>query len=133
VALDIARYPNWAEGVQSAEIVQFGNDGMVRRAEFCAAAYGRSVIYELEYETGYLPHSLSWTLVRGDIVRTISGSYRFAPSLDEPHNTEVVYQLEVELVIPVPGFVRRRAEDLLMSSALERFSSEVARRARASY
>ncbi len=131
VAVDIASYPKWAEGVAEAAIIERGPDGFVRRAEFTAAAYGRSVSYELLYETEHLPHSISWTLIRGDIVRTISGSYGFAPSLDEPDHTEVIYQLEVELVIPLPGFVRRRAEDLLMSSALERFSVEVARRARA--
>ncbi|NNE97282.1 MAG: hypothetical protein HKN24_14780 [Acidimicrobiales bacterium] len=130
VAVDIASYPEWAEGVREAEITEIGPDGLVKRAHFVAAAFGRAVSYELDYNTTHLPHSLSWSLIRGDIVRTISGSYRFAPSLDEPDQTEVIYQLEVELVIPVPGFVRRRAEDLLMSTALERFRAEVSRRAR---
>ncbi len=129
VAIDIENYAAWAEGVTKAEITKLGDDGVVKQAKFTAAAYGRAVTYELAYTTEHLPHSLAWTLVKGDIVRTISGSYRFAPSLDEPDQTEVVYQLEVELVIPVPGFVRRRAEDLLMSTALERFSAEVSRRA----
>lgn len=129
VAIDIENYATWAEGVTKAEVTQVDDNGTVKQAKFTAAAYGRAVTYELAYATEHLPHSLAWTLVKGDIVRTISGSYRFAPSLDEPDHTEVVYQLEVELVIPVPGFVRRRAEDLLMSTALERFSAEVSRRA----
>ncbi len=129
VALDIASYPEWAEGVASAEITQINSSGLVQNAKFTAAALGRFVSYELLYETQHLPHQISWTLVRGDIVRTLSGSYGFSPSLDEPGQTDVIYQLEVELVIPVPGFVRRRAEDLLMRTALERFSTEVARRA----
>ncbi len=129
VAIDIESYAAWAEGVSMVEVTAVDADGVVKKAKFTAAAFGRAVTYELAYVTEHLPHSLSWTLVKGDIVRTVSGSYRFAPSLDEPDYTEVVYQLEVELVIPVPGFVRRRAEDLLMRTALERFTTEVSRRA----
>lgn len=129
VAIDIESYAAWAEGISKVEITEVDDDGLVKKAKFTAAAFGRAVTYELAYVTRHLPHSLAWTLVKGDLVRTISGSYRFAPSLDEPDHTEVVYQLEVALVIPVPGFVRRRAEDLLMSTALERFSTEVSRRA----
>ncbi|MFW2380144.1 MAG: SRPBCC family protein [Acidimicrobiales bacterium] len=129
VAVDIPSYPRWAEGVQEAVVTDIGGDGLVKKARFVAAAHGRVVTYELEYSTQHLPHSLSWTLVRGDIVQMLSGSYGFAPSLDEPDQTDVIYQLEVALFVPVPGFVRRRAEDILMSNALERFSGEVARRA----
>lgn len=129
VVLDIASYPSWAEGVSTAEVTEHDEDGLVKRAKFTASAHGRSVSYELLYHTTHLPHEFSWTLERGDLVRTLDGSYRFAPSLDEPDQTDVIYQLEVELVIPVPGFVRRRAEDILMRAALDRFSREVTRRA----
>ncbi len=129
VAIDISSYPQWAEGVATAEITDLNSEGLVERARFTAAAYGRVVSYELQYDTQHLPHQISWELVKGDIVRTVSGSYGFSPSLDREDHTDVVYQLEVGLVIPVPGFVRRRAEDLLMRTALERFSAEVARRA----
>ncbi len=130
VAIDIPSYPRWAEGVKEAVVTDIDLDGQVKRARFVAGAHGREVSYELEYSTEHLPHSLSWKLIRGDIVRTVSGSYGFAPSLDEPDQTDVIYQLEVALVIPVAGFVQRRAEDILRSSALEKFSAEVARRAR---
>jgi hypothetical protein len=132
VAIDIPSYPLWAEGVQEAVVTDIGPDGLVKRAQFVAGAHGRAVSYELEYFTEHLPHSVSWSLVRGDIVRLLSGSYGFAHSLDEPDQTDVIYQLEVALFIPVPGFVRRRAEDILMSTALERFSAEVTRRVRSS-
>jgi hypothetical protein len=132
VAIDISSYPEWAEGVKEAVVTDVDSDGRVKRARFVAGAHGREVSYELEYVTEHLPHSLSWTLIRGDIVRTVSGSYRFAASLDEPDQTDVIYELEVALVLPMAGFVQRRAEDIVMSAALERFSAEVSRRARRS-
>ncbi len=128
VALDVDSYPSWAEGVSTAEITERDENDHVRRALFTATAHGRAVRYELLYNTGHLPHELSWSLESGDIVRTINGSYRFAPSLYEPDQTDVIYQLEVGLIIPIPGFVRRRAEDLLMRTALDRFINEVTRR-----
>jgi hypothetical protein len=130
VAIDIPSYPTWAEGVKEAVVTERHSDGLVKRARFVAAAHGRKVTYELEYITEHLPHSLGWSLVKGDMVRIISGRYVFAPSLDEPDHTDVIYDVEVALVAPVPGFVQRRAEDILMNSALERFTAEVCRRAR---
>ena len=129
VAIDIPSYPAWADGVKEAVVTDLGSDGLVKRARFLAGAHGREVTYELEYVTDHLPHSLGWSLVRGDLVRTVRGRYDFAPSLDEPDHTEVIYYLEVALVAPVPGFVHRRAEDILMSAALEHFTAEVTRRA----
>ncbi len=37
---------------------------------------------------------------------------------DDAGSTEVVYELSVDLVLPIPGFVKRRAEARIIKTAL---------------
>ena len=51
--------------------------------------------------------------------------HEWAPDLKEasvvgdPNGTDVTYNLAVELVLPLPGFVKRRAEARIIHTALE--------------
>jgi hypothetical protein len=59
---------------------------------------------------------LSWHLVDGDIMRSLRGAYSFSA---DGSGTRVAYDLAVELVIPLPGFVKRRAEMRILSTLKE--------------
>ena len=83
---------------------------------------GRSARYTLEYDLSDAPHAVSWKLVEGDIMRVLDGTYTFDPEGD---GTLVTYQLEVELVIPMPGFIKRRAEGKIMGTALRELKKRV--------
>ena len=63
--------------------------------------------------------AFAWKLVSGDIVRRLDGQYVFAAVPDRDDQTEVSYSLSVELAIPLPGFVKRRAEGRIMHAALD--------------
>ena len=52
----------------------------------------------------------------GDIMRSIIGSYTFE---SVGKSTRITYELAVELVIPLPGFVKRRAEMRILSTLKE--------------
>jgi hypothetical protein len=56
-------------------------------------------------------------MVRGDIMRTIDGAYRVSATDDG--GTEVRYDLVIELVVPLPGFVKRRAEVRILNTVRE--------------
>ncbi|MEK7292201.1 MAG: hypothetical protein AAB088_02030 [Actinomycetota bacterium] len=62
------------------------------------------------------PRRLSWTLVAGDIMRSIRGAYTFETV---PDGTRVTYDLAIELVVPLPGFVKRRAEVRILDTLKE--------------
>ena len=63
------------------------------------------------------PNVLAWTMVQGDIQRSIDGAYRFSPTHDG--GTQVEYDLAIELVVPLPGFVKRRAERRILNAIQE--------------
>jgi hypothetical protein len=79
---------------------------------------GRSTSYTLRYSYDVEPHRMSWELVRGDIARRIDGSYTLDPVPGAPDRTLVTYDLTVDLIVPLPSFVKRRAEYKVIHAAL---------------
>lgn len=118
VAIDFERYPEWAKDVKEATIIERDGQGRPVEVEFRAAAMGRSTHYTLRYDYAQAPVRLSWHLVRGDIMRAVDGSYSFEPG-SGPDTTEVTYELSIELVVPLPGFVKRRAEVRILNTVRE--------------
>jgi ribosome-associated toxin RatA of RatAB toxin-antitoxin module len=127
VLTDFDAYPTWAHDLKQATVLTRDDEGRALDVAFRAAAMGRSTSYTLRYDYGGAPKVLAWELVEGDITRKLDGSYELMPVDSDPERTEVVYHLEVELVVPLPGFVKRRAEGRIMSAALRHLSSHLER------
>jgi len=122
VLLDFAAYPTWAKDIKGVTIDSLDDEGRAHEVTFRAAAMGRSTNYTLQYEHG--EDRLSWALVRGDIMRKLDGSYQLEPAVT-PGRTLVTYHLAVELVVPLPGFVKRRAEQKIVHTALRELRAHV--------
>jgi uncharacterized membrane protein len=117
VATDFERYPEWARDVKEAIIRTRDDEGRATQVEFRASALGRSTHYTLAYDYSQAPAKLSWSMVRGDIMRAIDGAYSFTATPEG--GTEVRYDLSIELVVPLPGFVKRRAEVRILNTVKE--------------
>lgn len=122
VLRDFDAYPTWARDLKGVTVESRDEAGLAHEVTFRAAAMGRSTSYTLRYEHG--DDRLSWTLVRGDIMRKLDGSYQLQPALT-PGRTLVSYHLAVDLVIPLPGFVKRRAEQKIIHTALRELRAHV--------
>lgn len=118
VLLDFERYPTWARDLKGVTVESRDEDGRGHEVTFRAAAMGRSTSYTLLYHYDQDPHRMSWELVRGDIMRDILGSYLLEPVPGDGARTHVTYDLTVDLVVPLPGFVKRRAETRIIHTAL---------------
>lgn len=119
VAADFARYPEWATDIKHAAVTRDDDDGRGGDVTYRAAAMGRSTTYTLRYYYGSNPLRIAWKQLEGDITSKLDGEYEFLAVADNPHQTEVVYHLAVDLVVPIPGFVKRRAESRIIRTALE--------------
>lgn len=127
VLTDFDAYPTWAGDLKSAEVVARDGEGRALEVAFRAAAMGRSTSYRLRYDYGKAPEVLAWRLVEGDITRKLDGSYRLEPVDGDPDRTRVTYHLEVDLLVPLPGFVKRRAEARIVSTALRSLRAHLER------
>lgn len=117
IATDLERYPEWARDVKDVLITKRDDNGRPSQVEFRTSALGRSTHYTLQYDYSQAPAALAWTMVKGDIQRSIDGAYRFQPTADG--GTLVQYDLAIELVVPLPGFVKRRAERRILNAIKE--------------
>ena len=117
VAIDLPKYPEWARDIKAVTIHETDADGRPSEVEFRASALGRSTHYTLKYRYDEDPKVLGWSMVRGDIQRSIDGQFTFVPTGDG--KTEVRYDLQIDLVVPLPGFVKRRAEVRILNTVRE--------------
>jgi uncharacterized membrane protein len=122
VAVDFESYPEWARDVKEIKILERDAEGRGSRVEYRVAALGKSIRYVLQYEYSGAPESFSWKLVEGDMLRSLDGTYRFEA---QGEATRVHYDLAVDLAMPIPGLVKRRAASLIMGTALKELRKQV--------
>jgi uncharacterized membrane protein len=123
VLLDFEHYPAWARDVKGVTVESRDDDGRGTEVTFRAAAMGRSTSYTLRYTYEDEPRRIAWELLRGDIMRKLDGSYLLEPAGAD--GTQVTYHLAVDLVVPLPGFVKRRAEGKIVHAALRELRAHV--------
>jgi ribosome-associated toxin RatA of RatAB toxin-antitoxin module len=116
VSSDLDAYPQWAADIKEVTVHDRDDQGRPQLVTFRAAAFGRSTSYTLAYDYSEAPNVLSWVQTRGDITSKLDGSYVFEPAAGG--GTEVTYHLEVEMKVPLPGFIKMRAQSRIMSIAL---------------
>jgi hypothetical protein len=108
-------YPEWTSDVKHVTVLERDADGRGRRVEYHVSGLGRRVRYVLDYDFADAPRSFSWSLVEGDMLRALDGRYAFAPT---DRGTHVDYALRVDLAVPMPGLVKRRASGMIVGNAL---------------
>ncbi len=116
IVVDVERYPLWVADIREVEVLERNEDDLALTARFRAGAFGRSANYVLSYDYSKAPNVLSWYQTEGDITNKLNGSYEFeATDID---TTLVKYSLEVDLKVPIPGFVKRRIESHILHAAV---------------
>lgn len=122
VIADFTNYPVWAASVKSAEVVEPGPDGRARRVAFGLDAGIVRDQYELVYVWSG-DERVEWELVTGQMMRAQHGSYTIRA--DGPGRCYVTYSLAVDLVIPILGLLKRKAERVVMDTALKELKKRV--------
>jgi ribosome-associated toxin RatA of RatAB toxin-antitoxin module len=115
VVTDFEHYAEWVSDLKRVDVFERDTLGRALEVEFRAAAFGRSTTYGLRYDYDRAPGVLTWHQTHGDLTSTLSGQYRFEPVSD---GTLLTYDLEVELLVPIPAFVKARAAQRIQMLAL---------------
>jgi ribosome-associated toxin RatA of RatAB toxin-antitoxin module len=116
VIADVGAYPEWAGAVKSAEVLtEYEEDGRPADVRFELDAGPIKDAYTLTYEWEG-DHEVRWTLVEAGLLRAMDGSY----TLDDlgGGSTEVTYALSVDVAIPMLGMMKRKAEKVIIDTAL---------------
>ena len=124
VIADFPRYPEWAQGMKRAEVVEPGPDGRAEQVFFELDVTPIKDSYTLAYTWADDGLSVSWKLVKGQMQRSQEGRYALTP---DGGGTTVTYTLSVQLVVPMIGLFRRKAEKVVMDTALKELKRRVER------
>ena len=115
VIADFSRYPEWAQGVQLCEVRDTLPDGRAREVYFELEASPIKDSYTLLYDW-HGDEAVTWELgSAGRMLRRLDGAYRLTSSGEA---TEVTYDLAVDLGIPMIGMLKRKAEKVIIDTAL---------------
>jgi uncharacterized membrane protein len=125
IITDFEAYTDWVDNMRGVEVLESDDDGRARRVWFHVDARVMEIEYVLAYEYPD-DHRLTWELVEADQLRQLDGEYDLEERDDG--TTHVRYSLEVDLAVPVPGFLKKRASRVILETGL----GELKRRAEAS-
>jgi len=121
VIADFPSYPQWVAAAKVVEVLETGEDGRARRVHFVLDAGAVKDDYVLEY-TWDDDRRVSWTLVTGQMQKRQEGSYTLS---ENARRTEVTYSITIDLSIPMLGMIKRKAEKVILDTALKELKKRV--------
>lgn len=116
VIADIGSYPEWVAEYKEAEVLETDDRGNPKTARLVLDAAVLKDTMVLTYVWPADRKSVTWSLVSSSLLRALEGAYRLAP---KGSGTEVTYDLSVDLMIPMIGLLKRKAERRLTDTALK--------------
>ena len=117
VIKDLEAYPDWAGGISKVTVDEPGP----ARATFQMSQSGMSDEYTLDYE--WKADGVSWSLHGSSkMMRSQKGSYQLS---DKGGKTDVTYLLTLDLKIPMIGLMKRKAEKMIIDTALKDLKKRV--------
>jgi ribosome-associated toxin RatA of RatAB toxin-antitoxin module len=117
VIADIASYPEWVNEYKDCEVLEADPGGYPKTARLVLDAAVLKDTMVLAYDWKQVEAgSVEWTLVSSSLLRALNGAYRLSP---KGSGTDVTYELSVDLIIPMIGLLKRKAERRLTDTALK--------------
>jgi uncharacterized membrane protein len=121
VIADFPAYPQWVAAAKRVEVLESGADGRARQVHFVLDAGAVKDDYVLEYDWEG-DRQVSWSLVKGQMQKRQEGSYTLA---ETGGRTEVTYRITIDLTIPMLGMIKRKAEKVILDTALKELKKRV--------
>jgi ribosome-associated toxin RatA of RatAB toxin-antitoxin module len=122
VIADFPSYPEWVAAAKQVDVLETGPDGRGCRVHFVLDAGAVKDDYVLEY-TWDDDRRVSWHLVQGQMQKRQEGSYTL--SATAAGSTEVTYAIAIDLSIPMLGMIKRKAEKVILDTALKELKKRV--------
>jgi carbon monoxide dehydrogenase subunit G len=125
VIADFAHYPEWVGAVKSAEVVEEYEDGYASQVHFVLDSGPVSDEYTLQYAYAEDLSRIEWSLTApSKMQKQQDGSYDISANPDGTSST-VTYSLSVDLAIGMLGMFKRKAEKMIMDTALKELKRRV--------
>ena len=120
---DLDKYPEWSTQIKSAEALARDDQGRITKVKMSIDAGMMKDRLTLDYDWSQAPNKLSFSLDEADLLTGMDGIYTIK-SIDED-TTEVSYEFEVSLSMPIPAMMRQKAEKATIDAALAQLKSHL--------
>ncbi len=124
--IDYETFPRWQGAVVDTEVLDWDQNGRGKRVRLFVDAKVRKVDYTLDYSYDQ-PERIEWDFVEGNGINAADGHYLFEDLGNG--RTRATYKLGLEVGIPLPGPVARRAHKTTLKGSVEDLKKEAERRA----
>ena len=122
VLFDIANYPEWSRSIKATKVESSDDQGRPLRIELTIEAGMLRDKATLDYNWSQAPAEVSFSLVDADLLTQMDGKYTVKAIGDE---TEVTYELESDVSMPIPKPMLESAEAGIIKAALEELKDKV--------
>jgi hypothetical protein len=123
---DYETFPTWQSAVVDTEVLDWDEQGRGKRVRLFIDAKVRKVDYTLDYRYDE-PERIEWDFVEGNGINDADGYYLFEDLGTD--RTRATYKFGLEVGIPLPGPVARRAHRSTLKASVEDLKREAERRA----
>jgi hypothetical protein len=127
--IDYETFPSWQGAVVDTEVLDWDAKGRGKRVRLFIDAKVRKVDYTLDYSYDE-PERIEWDFVEGNGINAADGHYLFEDLGSD--RTRATYKLGLEVGIPLPGPVARRAHKTTLKASVDDLKKEAERRATSS-
>jgi len=120
VITDFEHYPEWVDSMKSGQVLTSAGG----KPKTVRMVLEHSLVkddYVLDY-TWDGDRQVSWTLVKGQMQKRQDGSYTL---VEKDGSTEVTYSITIDLSIPMLGMIKRKAEKVILDTALKELKKRV--------
>jgi ribosome-associated toxin RatA of RatAB toxin-antitoxin module len=120
----IASYPEWLTSIKKVDVMEKDSQDRVTKAKLSIDAGMMKDRVVLDYDWSVAPTTLSFSMDEADLLTQMDGSYTLKAV--DADSTQVTYELEVAVSMPVPAMMITKAQQQTIDAALRELGEHLA-------
>ena len=114
---EIENYPNWSSSIKKVEVIDRDGENRITKAKLSIDAGVMKDRVVLEYDWSSAPATLTFSMDEADLLTQTDGSYTLKAI--DGDSTQVTYELEVGVSLPVPAMMITKTQQTTIDNALK--------------
>ena len=119
VIVDYERYPEFLPEVKKVKIE--AGQGAIKEVTYNVDIKAKVITYTLRH-TADRPSKLSWTMIKGEMMKGNDGAWTLKPGA-QSGTTEATYTIDLKLSSLVPGFIEKALAEQSLPGLLQNFKN----------
>ena len=118
VICDYEKYPEFLPEVK--KVVVNAGQGAIKEVTYTVDIKAKVISYTLKH-TGDRPSKVSWTMIKGEMMKGNDGTWLLKPSANG--GTEATYNIDLKLSSLVPSFIEKALAEQQLPTLLANFKA----------